>query len=54
MLDVLTPFSEEHGGPLRIEHITFVEGRGNLIITYPGKHIRGTIFWSKRPTAPLQ
>ncbi|MEW5309948.1 MAG: hypothetical protein WDW38_001788 [Sanguina aurantia] len=37
VLDVLTPFSEENGGPLNIQHVSFVEGRGNLIITYPGE-----------------
>lgn len=40
VLEVLTPFSEENGGPLNIQHISFVEGRGNLIITYPGKLFR--------------
>jgi acetylornithine deacetylase len=36
VLDVLKPFSEECGGPLKVERISFVEGRGNVIITYPG------------------
>ena len=36
ILDVLTPFSTENGGPLIIERVTFVEGRGNLLIKYPG------------------
>ena len=36
-IEMLTPYSQENGGPLKIEHITYVEGRGNLIITYPGK-----------------
>lgn len=34
LLDVLTPFSTENGGPLKLEHVVFVEGRGNLIIEY--------------------
>ena len=32
---VLDPFSEENGGPLKIQHVTYVEGRGNLIVEYP-------------------
>ena len=36
VLDILTPLSTEKGGPLVIERVTFVEGRGNLIIKYPG------------------
>ena len=31
MLETLNPFSEENGGPLRIKHVSFVEGRGNII-----------------------
>ena len=31
-LEVLAPYRIENGGPLEIEHVTFVEGRGNLII----------------------
>jgi len=36
VLDVLVPLSDEHGGPLHIQHISFVEGRGNIIVEYPG------------------
>jgi acetylornithine deacetylase len=36
VLDLLTPFSTENGGPLKIERVTFVEGRSNLIFTYAG------------------
>lgn len=36
ILDVLNPFSKENGGVLSIKKIEFVEGRGNMIITYPG------------------
>lgn len=32
--EVLKPFSTENGGPIKIDHVTFVEGRGNLILTY--------------------
>ena len=34
LLDVLTPYSTESGGPLKLDHVVFVEGRGNLIIEY--------------------
>lgn len=36
VLDVLRPFSTENGGPLTVERVEFVKGRGNVIITYPG------------------
>lgn len=36
VLEVLTPHSTEHGGPLKIQHVTYVKGRGNLIVEYPG------------------
>jgi hypothetical protein len=36
VMDLLKPLSQEEGGPLKIEHLTYVEGRGNLTITYPG------------------
>lgn len=36
VLDILEPLSDEHGGPLRVQHVSFVEGRGNIIVTYPG------------------
>ncbi|CAI5959724.1 unnamed protein product [Closterium sp. NIES-64] len=38
VLDVLQPYSEEEGGPLHIQHVSYVEGRGNLVITYKGSH----------------
>ena len=34
LVDVLKPHSIENGGPLKVEHVSFVEGRGNLMITY--------------------
>ena len=34
LVDVLKPHSDENGGPLKVEHVSFVEGRGNLIIRY--------------------
>lgn len=36
MLEVLEPYSVEQGGPLIIQHVSFVEGRGNIIVEYPG------------------
>eukprot|EP01098_Paradermamoeba_levis_P015822 TRINITY_DN8246_c0_g2_i1.p1 TRINITY_DN8246_c0_g2~~TRINITY_DN8246_c0_g2_i1.p1 ORF type:complete len:421 (-),score=115.15 TRINITY_DN8246_c0_g2_i1:291-1511(-) len=36
VLAALKPFSTENGGPLKVEHIAYVEGRGNIIISYPG------------------
>ena len=36
VLEFLKPFSEECGGPLKVERISFVENRGNVIIRYPG------------------
>ncbi|CAM6088868.1 unnamed protein product [Calypogeia fissa] len=32
VLDVLEPLGTDHGGPLILKHVTYVEGRGNLII----------------------
>ena len=32
---VLDPFSEEQGGPLKIQCVEYKEGRGNLIVEYP-------------------
>ncbi|KAL6763183.1 acetylornithine deacetylase [Haematococcus lacustris] len=37
VLDELRPYSQEEGGPLKIQHISFVEGRGNIIVEYPGQ-----------------
>lgn len=36
VLAVLEPLSTENGGPLVIEKLTFVEGRSNVMITFPG------------------
>jgi hypothetical protein len=59
VLERLKPFSTENGGPLKIEHVAFKEGRGNVIITYPGtnsekivsfigSHLDGIILISRR------
>ena len=37
VLEALEPYSEENGGPLKIQHVSFVEGRGNIIVEYPGQ-----------------
>jgi len=36
ILALLSPFTVENGGVLEVERVTFVEGRGNVIIKYPG------------------
>lgn len=36
VLEVLKPFMKENGGVLEVERVTYVEGRGNVIIKYPG------------------
>ena len=43
LLDVLKPYSTENGGPLTVEHVTYVEGRGNLIIGYTPSGAKGTV-----------
>jgi acetylornithine deacetylase len=34
VLDVLRPYTKENGGPLIVEHVTYVEGRGNVCVHY--------------------
>ena len=48
LLDVLKPHSTENGGPLKIDHVVFVEGRGNLMIEYAPEGASGelTVFTS--------
>ena len=41
LLDVLKPHSIENGGPLKVEHVSFVKGRGNLMITYTPEGLTG-------------
>ncbi|KAJ4958757.1 hypothetical protein NE237_025868 [Protea cynaroides] len=37
VLDVLLPYSTTTGGgPLIVNHVTYVQGRGNVIVEYPG------------------
>jgi acetylornithine deacetylase len=33
---VLDPLSDAHGGVLKIRHVSYVAGRGNLLVEYPG------------------
>ena len=37
VLECLKPYRTENGGPLEVRHVTYAEGRGNVIIRYPGK-----------------
>ena len=41
LLDVLTPHSIESGGLLKLDHVVFIEGRGNLIIEYTPEGANG-------------
>jgi len=34
LVDVLQPYTKEKGGLLHVDHVTYVEGRGNLVIGY--------------------
>jgi hypothetical protein len=43
VLEVLEPLSVEHGGPLLLQHVSYVEGRGNIIVEYPGEPDGGVI-----------
>ena len=44
LLEALKPYTIENGGPLKVEHASYVEGRGNLIIGYsPPSATEGTI-----------
>jgi acetylornithine deacetylase len=36
VLDALRPYSLDNGGPLRVEHLSYVPGRGNIIVEYAG------------------
>lgn len=36
VLDILQPLSTEEGGVLSVQHVSFAEGRGNIIVEYPG------------------
>ena len=36
VLNVLSPYIVSNGGILEVEKVNFVDGRGNMIIKYPG------------------
>lgn len=36
VLEMLEPHTEKNGGPLKVQHLAYAEGRGNIIIEYPG------------------
>ncbi|KAK9120731.1 hypothetical protein Syun_018348 [Stephania yunnanensis] len=36
VMDVLKPYSTSTGEPLIIKHVSYVNGRGNIIVEYPG------------------
>lgn len=36
VIAALAPYSTEAGGPIKVERVSFEEGRGNIILTYPG------------------
>ena len=43
LLELLSPHSQANGGPLKVDHVTFVEGRGNLMIEYHPEGATGTV-----------
>ena len=43
LLDILKPYTQDNGGPIKVEHITFVEGRGNLILEYCPEGASGAV-----------
>lgn len=43
MLEVLEPHTTVNGGPLVVRHVSFVEGRGNIIVEYPGQPGAGVV-----------
>lgn len=44
VLERLAPYTVEKGGPLTVERVSFQEGRGNVIITYPGATVDSIAF----------
>lgn len=43
LLEILKPYNKENGGPIRVDHVTYVEGRGNLILEYSPEGAEGTV-----------
>jgi len=48
VMALLAPYTKEQGGPLTVERVTFSEGRGNLIVTYPGVRALNRVLLSWR------
>ena len=44
VLEQLNPYTKEAGGPLEVERLSFQEGRGNVVITYPGATAESVAF----------
>ena len=44
VLELLRPHTKEQGGPLEVERVEFTEGRGNVIIKYPGASTKSIAF----------
>ncbi|XP_065914109.1 acetylornithine deacetylase-like [Dysidea avara] len=42
VLDALQPYTKENGGLLKVEHVAYVDGRGNVIIEYDNSLGRST------------
>ena len=36
---MLKPFTKENGGLLKVDHVAYIEGRGNLIIEYEKREL---------------
>jgi acetylornithine deacetylase/succinyl-diaminopimelate desuccinylase-like protein len=43
LLDILKPYNQDNGGPIKVEHIVFVKGRGNLILEYCPEGASGAV-----------
>ena len=41
LLEALKPYTIENGGVLKVEHVWYVEGRGNLTIEYTPEGAKG-------------
>jgi len=43
LLEALKPYTVENGGVLKVEHVWYVKGRGNLTIEYTPEGATGTV-----------
>ena len=48
LLNVLQPYTKENGGLLKVDHVTYVEGRGNLIIEYDNVSVLAILYMLPR------